>query len=350
MKLLEMLQEKLTETVDHQKGFEHLAIKVLDSFATRIVKLLPDIAKRHELPLHKIDLESYPAILLQDVNNGKIIKHLPRSLQKFVEDNPTLRFEISERTENTKGYYRRRPSQPEIVLLVDKEALVEFQTSLKSGLNWYNVRDFLFTTYETLIHELVHAYDDWVSNGNYRTFIDFSYEEYLKKQEEVNARFYQVVSKLNPNVTWKEFRSGFIYSFDGWHLLSEEQRKRLLKRLSRYYLSQQPPKLFNPSKQVKKLEGKLRKIFGDPLFISYSTASDTISVSSFANATPNWSKILPPITKLADTYRKTIVTSDIPENTAKEFGFIKNKGRNKNYKISEKFYRLPRRVAPSQFK
>lgn len=109
----------------------------------------------------------------------------------------------------------------------------------------------------TLMHELQHAFDDWVSGGNYNS--DNKSKKYYDRRQERNAdnsgekmskderniyltlpheywaRFTQAASQAGYLPTdWEELLGDFKEALGGWKLLSPNHQKRLIKAFYKY--------------------------------------------------------------------------------------------------------------------
>lgn len=117
----------------------------------------------------------------------------------------------------------------------------------------------------TMIHELQHAYDYFISNGKYtsdkkskefykqKTDDNVSdsgmREKYLKLKHEINARFSQTIENLDYEVFFtnengdeeigfielKDYINNFKKDFVGWDLMTPKIKKYLFRRVSQYY-------------------------------------------------------------------------------------------------------------------
>lgn len=131
---------------------------------------------------------------------------------------------------------------------------------LTSGILWYS--KFYYKFHSILLHELQHAYDDYISKGkvfnkknddigeairniNDKTNNDLVFEiykNYLNLPHEINARFAQAIQKTRmwnlKEETWdkiindfklcfKDFKSNFV----GWNVLDEKYKKRITNRV-----------------------------------------------------------------------------------------------------------------------
>jgi len=99
----------------------------------------------------------------------------------------------------------------------------------------------------TLVHELTHAYDDFVSSGEYmpKDYVDpqsgGDWGEYAKQNMEVNARYSQATYKLDEmeiryTSTFEAVVDEFKRRFEGWGNIGKDQQKRLIKRLYEWYM------------------------------------------------------------------------------------------------------------------
>jgi len=116
----------------------------------------------------------------------------------------------------------------------------------------------------TAIHEMQHAYDNWRSgdiddfttidadgsyehSGRKRAYVDkefikhaksgynATHDEYMNYSHEINARYAQAVADTkkkfnNSPVTGQAWMNHFKKNFEGWDILSDEDKKRLLSR------------------------------------------------------------------------------------------------------------------------
>ena len=97
-----------------------------------------------------------------------------------------------------------------------------------------------------LLHELTHAYDDFVSSGkyissDYKNPWDSGYDTYAKQNVEVNARYAQAIRKLEVfgiryyEDDFENVVSNFKDLIGAWGVLSDDQQKRLIARLYEWY-------------------------------------------------------------------------------------------------------------------
>lgn len=111
-----------------------------------------------------------------------------------------------------------------------------------------------------LLHELRHAYDDFVSKGNYlndKKSINYygNYETdskkpdynmsseqhkiYLTLPHEYWARFTQTINSLNKTLPFDKYFDDFKRKIGGWELISPKHQKRITKAAYRYWSSKQ---------------------------------------------------------------------------------------------------------------
>jgi hypothetical protein len=128
----------------------------------------------------------------------------------------------------------------------------EFQEMLKKALT-AGLKD-------TIVHELQHAYDDFISNGKYASdkrskkyyanntynsfdpeskMSDKQYEQYLNLPHEYWARFSEALASIDVRPDLDDFNSvfnDFKYSFAGYETLLPNAKKRILNSLYKFYV------------------------------------------------------------------------------------------------------------------
>lgn len=139
------------------------------------------------------------------------------------------------------------------------------------------------SAHDTVAHELQHGYDSWKSGGMYvrgklgnqyrakypdedAPMTDIQYYDYLRLPHEINARFTEVVKRLNifdvqPDgsvnmVDFDKIKGEFERLYPGFKLIQPKMAKRLIKRLFNYYTGAKE-KLLN--KGIDKLQQKTLK-------------------------------------------------------------------------------------------
>jgi hypothetical protein len=336
-----------------QAGFMTLANLLLMAWTRRILTL------RRDRPLH--DLHDLPVGAVDETfQHGRHFKKLPDQLAAFVKQaaKQHMRIVAVEQTGDTKGqYFARRHQQPEIDLFYDAALFAEHRDQINGG-NASILHRFLTSRYDTLIHELRHAYDDFASTGKYRfspetakageakaqakddATRELAHQAYLLQPHEISARFTQTVATLPyPQGSWRDYRDQFTQRFYGWSPLPPDVKMRLLKRLATHWIDangQRQPTDIKPF--IARLNAKL----GDSEIGVYP-AHGNIEITGLARESPPMqAKALQQVAYLADIFRRQVVTSDnVP--MLKGFDFVRNQGRNIDYRISAQYRREPRR-------
>ncbi len=124
-------------------------------------------------------------------------------------------------------------------------------------------------SFQTLIHEFVHAYDDFISSGKYMPqeykSLDRGYEwgEYASQNLEVNARYISSINSLEQlemryYADFDRVIEQFKMDFEGWHTISKDQQKRILNRLYAWYNQ--------PVEKEKEKKKALKYIYNDASF------------------------------------------------------------------------------------
>jgi hypothetical protein len=366
MRFSDVITEKSQEhgkTAELQTGFQTIARLLIDAWTTRIIKSIRGITSYSRFPLHGIyDLAA--GSVAETFEHGKHLRKLPEQLRVFIKY-AAKRFMIlraEEQTDDTKSKYQTMGTyrsggggvQPIITLYFDKR---DFDTNLeqmKVG-NIWKIGNFLDSRRDTLIHELVHAYDDFMSSGKYTSGAKrqrrqygappptdeeklAAHNSYLASPHEINARFGQTIANLNTHSysTWREYVYGFKTEYYGWDLMSPEVKRRLLVRLAMVWTATQRQKQIDIKPFVQKLHNRLHETFAD-LWIA--PAHGNIEIRDL-DSLPSKSQafVLDNVCRLADIFQRQVVTwDDLP--ILRGFGFIHNKGRNKDYSISQRIRR-----------
>jgi hypothetical protein len=240
--------------------------------------------------------------------------------------------------------------------------------------------------HSTLVHEIQHAVDDYLSNGKYRDknhakakdqlYNNQNYDDYYKLSHEINARYTQTVSDMGYSTgyvdkwgfavspsefNWDNYLKCFQNRFIGWDLITDEQRKRLISRLSQQYsyMTRNREKLsIDIKRNVERLEKELRET-GVKLYMYYHHSRDYIQINQFLAPDEETEKVaMEKIVKLAETYRKTVGLSPYKGYAGikyksfipmlKSLGFVGNAnnkkyGGRKDYSISDTMFRYPKR-------
>jgi hypothetical protein len=247
----------------------------------------------------------------------------------------------------------------------------------------YLMRDIIVKYRSTLVHEIQHVIDDWLSNGKfkdknhnsamYKAHYQQEYDDYYKLSHEINARYTQVVSSMgyslsytdkygfeyHPSFNWENYVTTFKHMFLGWELMTDVQQKRLLSRLSQqyHYLTKHKEKLCLDIKaNVERLESELQEA-GIHVYMYYKHSANYIHISRLLAPTEvQEEEAIEKIVKLAETYRKTVGITPYKGHNGikmktfipllKKLGFKGNSnkyGGRRDYSISEDMFRVPRR-------
>jgi|SRR6478735_1870289 len=107
-----------------------------------------------------------------------------------------------------------------------------------------------YTFYSTLLHELQHVYDSYISKGKYNSKKHSNFDEYLNLNPEINARFTQAISKIkfykseikNNEIIktknkFEDVLNDFKLKYSFWNDIQEKYKLRLIKRLWNYWNS-----------------------------------------------------------------------------------------------------------------
>jgi hypothetical protein len=252
----------ITESFDSQRDIEALADAIYKE-AGRILSKNPTA-----FIIESKFVGLYLTVYMEDVNFKAKTKEVNEMLAQTHAT--SVDFKINDRnSKTTKGHYRTADfgshKTHEIQILFNSQSyelhdLNEQYPEAKHDDS--KLADLIEKTilirYDTLVHELTHALDDFLSNG--KAFAN-SYDakddptHYLTSQHEINARFSQTITdkelkdeKLiasNPTKRSKDLGRGgfenylfkFKQGFVGWDILTEKQQRQLTKRLYNEYMS-----------------------------------------------------------------------------------------------------------------
>lgn len=148
------------------------------------------------------------------------------------------------------GAFKSRPNDPryrgEIEVYVDQQYMSNSKINKKyknsKPLTANDVQHFLKKKRNVLVHELTHAFDNYISKGKYSptdhsASDDGSYESYvayLKLPHEVNARFLQAMSKLDlkSHTDFESALATFKSDFGGYFKMTPKVQKRIISRFA----------------------------------------------------------------------------------------------------------------------
>lgn len=328
-----LMNVQLNESKIMQDSFELMARLLLEEWAQKIAKY--DIKTF-------LGIDSFAAISVNDVfDNRKNFNKFPVEFHDFLKYicKRHLRIAAHEKTTKNLANYINYPHQLEINLYFPSISIESISILLDSQ---SKMLIFLNTRKISLIHELIHAYDDWKSKGK---FIDprynpyeKDYNKYLNYTHEINARFFQTVASLPKTTIWKDYLRDFKYKFVGWKLLSPTTKKRLITRLATRFQRKIIPIDIKPF--VKKLNDKIITMVDENSYVWIMKSGDDIEISNIDRVPVDLQKqILNLVCRTADIFQRKVITDDNIFSLLKEFGFVRNNGKNRDYGISRSYYR-----------
>jgi hypothetical protein len=386
MKHLKSFQ--LFENIDSHNDIEIITKLCISSLASKNADILTEKANRFQSETHNIKFYNTKAIFFEDLSIAG--KGLSRLGKKFIKFGIKM-YMGSGRQDKYMGAYRSNFGSIEIVVsetefkkisdLMNKHRDDEYY--LRTKLNNL-IYDILVSKRETIVHELQHAWDDFVSDGKYRdknhsnAMVEFEkgeLDEYHKLSHEINARFSDTVSFLNNkglvyseynydrilSNTWNNYVKCFKHNFSGWDLLTGEQQKRLMVRLSQHYyrnISNQNKGL-DITDKVEVLCEELRAE-GIEIWMWYNTDTDSIKINQlYATSEEQEQAAMDKIIRLADIYRKFVVLTPHSKYLGiklktfipllKSLGFRRNAGNKIDYRFRESMMRAPKRNKSLRF-
>ncbi len=266
--------------------FEGLAEeRALDRFANDILIYVSEcLLKNNEYGIYKRENDDYYRIY----SNVFVIKpntlvhfeNYSDSVKNFIIKSGIRIFFTTETQESgTKGYYIA-PNNIFLVYQIDdfkdiwqmlNGKYISFGDHVLTKVENLDIYSKLFYKFQsTILHELKHAYDYYVSKGNLtnskrwrkhveilknlpqdvtkRTFTDMNRKttSYLKLPHEISARFSQALGKITFDKyddTWtdrnkKDFKDvfkDFKIKFENWNVLTDQMKRILIKRLYKYW-------------------------------------------------------------------------------------------------------------------
>lgn len=257
----------ISESLESQNNIEALALDVLREAAR--LTIIYDILKTDDGQKYIRNISS--------VN----IKGLPRKkyskkFQNFIESsNLQIIFRKNMggsmgKNSSTLGQYQT----PSIIFLNLKDDFLKTLNEKIKEISTFDKLDLFTSLYyvfeSTLIHEIQHAYDDWISKGKYMENVksnqfqkdinqhfrhaneeasdeqyNTTFNNYTFLPHEINARFTQAFKKIrkysldkgdNSNMimikkSFEEFKKDLALEFEHWYQMGDGVKKRLIKRL-----------------------------------------------------------------------------------------------------------------------
>lgn len=251
------IRDVLLESIESQRAIEKLTDEILSHYSKILTSTLStskfkgkgemwkQVSKNFNLFISYIDLSD--------------IKKVDPILKEFVDFGITVRVLLKKDRAGQQGSYKRELELGKLFRTIDliydlrewEGIIINFENNVVSRSDLKKVLD---SQKGTLVHELIHAYDDFVSLG--KALDDkvssqtSSYMGYLKKPSEINARYAETVSiikelKLIPTSHsrrggFKKYVDTFKFTFTGWQEMDKKIQKRLIGRLAKEYESLTP--------------------------------------------------------------------------------------------------------------
>jgi hypothetical protein len=331
---------------DYQTDMERLARLFMDHYIYRCMRYLPQ--KIDRIKAEPDGLYEFPGAVLRDVfPNRKGLSRFDKKIQTFIKERGNLRLGVERKRNTTNAYYS---SPGEIMLFLDLGDYTKFRESIHDRILEWPLRDLLGTRQYSLVHELQHAYDDWDSKGKYKQnkrsqdadWARYSGqpnegELYLNNPIEISARYRHTVSQLGASIhgPWKDYYWKFKDAFNGWRILSVDDKRRLTKRLAAYWISQHPQQQRDISSDIAAFEQKLRAQYGGYIHLRYREQRNAVCIDSFGTDDPQIKRdILRKVIDFANNRRAMVTTSDMPySKDMKELGFVNQRTRNRDYAL-----------------
>ena len=253
---------KTFESVSSQKSLSKLSLDILneisDDICDTLFKLLelPNHEGLHKFALPFFNMKHFKKIEEYDDNFKIFIKGLKQVLFFNKRDYPNGKYD------NIGGQYY--PNKRQIAIFYTSEITSEIynighrygKTDISKNLIFNKLKS---NFHITLLHELQHAYDDFLSNSKslynkqMSKRVDSSipnhniinYNKYLKFTHEINSRFAEAVDNItmyNSNegddgdgvefkISFDKYLNKFKKNFHGWDIMKDSVKKRLTIRL-----------------------------------------------------------------------------------------------------------------------
>lgn len=250
-----IIMKKFDESLESERHLKNISEEFIEELSKETLKLFEQLVWDENR-----DIED---ILLNPASTGMVVTSeytsvkIPKFLENFFEDHLFakgsgifLYIGMGIKNKGAAGRYQKGPID---LYIVDKKIIEEILDTLirynqDSRIINSLERIYKDTIFLTLIHELTHAYDDYISSGKYspKNYKDVTkgdeWGEYASQNLEVNARYVSTVANLKDigvKYTIHDFEDvidEFIHRFRGWTTLNKEQQERLIKRLYTWYI------------------------------------------------------------------------------------------------------------------
>lgn len=374
----------LRESVDNQAGIEAIARAVMSALSLNCAQRANEFIKNGGNP-EAFDIAKVPAIDLRTALRYNKVS-LSDDVQNFVNSHKSLKFEIELDTATRKaGSYSSKK-----LSWWDDDSGVEYvielvfdwhQMSLRSMLKYnhedikYSAMEFseyLKTRYTTLVHELIHAFDEWRSGGKHAnnkaslkakdsrksppSTMSTKYPAYSQRQIdylnnpiEINARYYQTIADIADvvdvgfNRSWSRLVEEFEQRIRGWNIMPSTTKIRLLKRLAIEYSHRRAAKIGEVDKNVSNWTKRVRATEGVVFTSRYNSDTDIVSLNlASIRDVKKKEAVLESWALFGSIFRKTIATNDLTPKEAALTGFVKNSGKKADTRVSMMWLRAPR--------
>lgn len=236
--------EKFVESVSSHNDLVALTNFIIDKMVDNIMANYNDSLNADDGKYNILNFIELTTIDYMAVYNSALSQNIKNAIKKqyiviFAEEQIDDRLGSYYQPEDREDDYIYGGISIRIKLdTIDSKSIIEANNKAiwKKFLNNYS---------KYIIHELQHWYDDVRSNGKYGdnevTMDDkeISKDEYLKLPYEISARFTDTLYKMKIKQfkSVESFISRFIKLFSGWNLLTEDQQKRIKKRLAIHYVN-----------------------------------------------------------------------------------------------------------------
>jgi hypothetical protein len=351
-------KQNLSESPESITGLQMMTNTLVKALAAHIAFHLNKKITDYPSAVDDLDVWDCAAITIDTAYpNRKGIKALPQELRTFPLAMKTLRISLAPGNGRTRGHYQAGGGwrQSEIVLRIEDDVFAKVREAAKQGnITFWTIMEMLKNSVSTLLHELVHAYDDFKSKGKYvdqdkyvsvdRPNVDQeTFNKYLNNPAEINARYAQAIANVYgfQHRPWKEFFARFRSEFVGWRILSPEDKRRLTVRAATQFGRGQAAKSWDVTKPLADLSAKLAERLGTFVLLSYRNSGDAIVVHMHADIdNAKRAAIIHAACRAGEIYRKIVcVDSPLKPAEMKAMGFVLNRGRNKDYRLSTVWYR-----------
>lgn len=353
---------RLDESVATQNAIETIATSFISNLATKNIEEYRGYAGY--TPIHQM-----ANIRMAALTNMKIkVSRFPILVKKFVQEMGMLSVSFKSERGGTKGEYW--PDFNSINLFVN----YEFETQVNSTLlhndfPYFSLVNLFKFRMDTLVHELTHAFQNWVSKGKWKdntrsrdalaarqTHHNWPespeiFAQYRNDPIEINARYSQVIQRIRVNFSntdWPNVGRMFKWEIGDWSQIPKIEQRRLVLRLYAEWSAEQRPKTRDMKTEFETFYEKLRETTG--LWIYMSLRSSTvISIDTFGtDDNDKIFDIIKQVIKFADIRKLTVAIESLPISPAlRALGFIPNRGSRQRYdlRVGTKVYRDGRKDA-----